>query len=48
MLVARRGRWQVISIPWKPSVSGRYRLPLARRDQACHSRRVSALVVVSR
>ena len=48
MLVARRGRWQVISIPWKPSVSGRYRLHLALRDQAGHGRRLSALVVVSR
>jgi len=48
VLVARRGRWQVVSIPWKPSVPGRYRLHLALRDQAGHGRRLSALVVVSR
>jgi len=46
--VARPGRWQVVSTPWKPSAPGRYRLHLVLRDQAGHSRRVSALVVVSR
>jgi hypothetical protein len=46
--VARRGRWQVVHTPWKPSAPGSYRLHLVLRDQAGHSCRVSALVVVSR
>jgi len=46
--VARRGRWQVVSTPWRPAAPGRYRLHLVLRDQAGHSCRVSALVVVTR